>query len=806
MKTKRLEISIAICAAAVSVAFVGCNKRLTIDDFNQNRLLPEDFFDFSTSENITVDLDYGNVGGKALIEFYDFDPVTADEVKGESVKTEEEPFLKYFTNASGKVKATIPFPNSAMNGVYLYSDRISLPKSVLVYPENGQLVYKAPVKRGLGTKAGATKAVSNPTADNLGNNFYRIVRWSDAYGKAVDYNEIISDGDLSSTDIATIQKAVWNGNTSKPSSLDNREYAVKSTSQINTTVARAFKDGDVVKTVDHAEVYFTFVQESGWNQNVVGYYFYPSDQVPSSPSEVKKYIILPNCSIAGNAPYGAIGNNNKNYGSDNAPCQSNTKIQLLYEDSNGHFTPDFPPAVTIGYFIIGDGFTVGSATKSGLNSEVFRSEEKGYYDLDVTLKGETTVKVGETITITPTVKGNTSTVSYSWSSSNAKVAKVSGTNTVSGQVGTVTGVSEGTVTITLKATQGNPWNMITYKSGTATIKINVVKGSGSGSDDDDDPSGDDPSGAGTIDFTKPIYYSNVEWNTRARCMMRNTEHYKIYGFEDNSNDGDYSFEDVLFTISSTPEGAVLNDEDPVEPPEDDETTTVSNFATYLYEDLWPNQGDYDMNDIAVEHSSRRTIDTDNYVRKAVDVFTVCNDYYSAGLRSAFAVVIPPSQRGTMTLPEGGYDETSTNSVIIFKNQFESIGKSFTLIREFDEGAMHIDDLKTDIDPYIIPCDSTSVETSYLDSLRAEVHMPKKEGTSKINPMLYGSGVEAYFVFMDGKHPFAISIPTSVTKGEFILPQEMYSIDKEYSQFPLWVSSNGEEYKDWYKYYDGVKTQ
>ena len=66
-------------------------------------------------------------------------------------------------------------------------------------------------------------------------------------------------------------------------------------------------------------------------------------------------------------------------------------------------------------------------------------------------------------------------------------------------------------------------------------------------------------------------------------------------------DSDYDFNDVLFAVSSSPipdairPGVVI---DPV----DVTVASESIYGTLAYEDLWPSQGDYDMNDFVVNYT------------------------------------------------------------------------------------------------------------------------------------------------------------------------------------------------------------
>ena len=804
----RLKAGLLAVLTAVALGSVSCMNRLTSEQFEQNKTRPEQYFEFNTITPVQASLDYGVFCSRALVRIYAKDPILQRD--GESVLDESlMPIHQQFTDSQGRIESTVGLPGHSSAGVWIYSDAMCMPRCEYCEVDEGY-IYNFREGDIVDTKAGASvRAVSeNPYAYKLTGNdgFNTIVSWSDAHGKITDYNGIVSTGDLTSAQLSAIKSAVWNGKSSKPSGLDNSQYVLSSTDLINTTVRSAYRDDDgKAVTVESAEIFLTFVQESGWNRNVVGYYFYPSDEVPSSPDKVKKYIILPNASISGNAPYGEKGFNNTNYGTANAPLTSNTKIQLLYEDEDGNMTPYFPPKTTIGYFIIANGWTNDGTTKV----ESAATTKAGIRTCGADTKATTeniTLKVGETENVSVSILYALSSIT--WESSNSKVATVTGYSSTA----SIRAVAEGKATIT--ATRKK-------KSGSETIGTWNVTVTGGGTDT---PSSG-TSLSGSIDFSQTILYSNLEWNSGSSSFTAfNASDYVLYGIEDG---GDKSYEDILFTISATPKKSVIDPFNPNTVDDDiteDEKLTVgqTSFATYCFEDLWPSLGDYDMNDVIVEHRCDVLFDNDNDLSEVRDVFTVCNEYASSGenVRDAFAIRIPLAQRGVMEIPSGAVIEDATGSIVLFENAQDNINKSFTITRTFDKGAITLDQLTggLDLDPYIICVYPNDIEEgrTWSSDDRREVHFPKKDPTSKIDSTLMNNNYEAYFVARDNKHPFAISIPLPVarTRDEiaqakqdgsmFIVASEMFSIDGQYAtsghSYAEWVESWGLEATDWYTKY------
>lgn len=804
MKHLRSFVALTMAAAVLS----SCFNRLTYEEFEEKKAKEEDYFSFITSSDVRLCLDYGEIGARALVQLYDQDPLILQDDKS-VLNKDLIPVHQQFTDSAGRIDAEITLPGHISEGVWVYSGFMGLPMCEYCQIENGVISNYSPNGEE-DTKAAGTKALASTFVRyQLNGNIFTLVKWSNKYGKPNDENGLFSDGSLTSSDLTAIKAAVWNGQSSKPDKIDNIKYTTKGTYWTNTNVREYYRDASgVVHTITSAQLYFTFVQESGWNENVVGYYFYPTDKVPSSPDGLKKYIILPNASIAGNAPYGAKGYDKNDWGQANAPISINKKIQLLYEDENGNMTPNFPPNTTVGYFVIPNAWkTTGNTPFSKFSPTSFGTKA-------------TEVDEPVTVNVGGTYRAELSKTydNLEWTSSQPGIATVSGERQNGVDFGTITGITEGKSIV--KAIRHYKVLFIAKTETVGRWEVTVQK-TGSG-----------PGGVtiqGSINFSQPIFYSNGEWNQRNRVMTRNTGKYMIYGFEDNDDDSksekNYTFEDIVFTISSDPQQAVIDPNNPDTIPESEITEQKlkigqRDFLTYCYEDLWPYMGDYDMNDVVVEHRAGMYFDNDNSLLEVRDTFTVSNEIASSGegVKDAFAIRIPTSQRSAnMSLPEGAIIESDTESIILFKNAQDNLKKSFIIRRAFDKGTISMSSLVRglDLDPYIIPVfpDETIQCT---DNNRREVHFPKKPGTSKVNPQYYINDTEAFYVARDNKHPFAIAIPLPVARTReeiakakidgsmFILPSEMYSIDGQYAKsghsFEEWVSSNGSGKTDWYKNY------
>ena len=263
----------------------------------------------------------------------------------------------------------------------------------------------------------------------------------------------------------------------------------------------------------------------------------------------------------------------------------------------------------------------------------------------------------------------------------------------------------------------------------------------------------------------------------------------IVGVEDGNNN---SYCDLLFYVDASDSESIDDTdrptipEDPEKPEKPDVVETKT--GTLAFEDIWPDGGDYDMNDVIVEYNRAVSFDKKNQVTKIVDTFTPVHD--GAVFANAFAYQIDKGQFGRITssaTTEGIRTESATSSIIVCPNVKQAIKKVYTITREFTGSSFNKKDLKS-YNPYII------VKYAEGEKGRTEVHLPKHEGTSLADLSLAGTGKDAYYIDKDGAYPFAIDIPVL----NFIPVTEKKSIDTEYPYFKAWADSQGKEYADWYK--------
>lgn len=280
----------------------------------------------------------------------------------------------------------------------------------------------------------------------------------------------------------------------------------------------------------------------------------------------------------------------------------------------------------------------------------------------------------------------------------------------------------------------------------------------------------------------------------------------IFTFEDmpvggkyqtnNGKYGDYDYNDVIIMVTADPIQAITDPDDPIinNPPYEIEVYSEYQQGTVLFEDLYPEQGDYDMNDFVVSYSMR--------VRMSVLYNPATGSeippYYLEALECKFIPRWDGAEYGQKFMFRFGKDANTT----IF-DQIITIPETFVYELPADKYMGNLDDVepiekeislgKREIqqpidfnwnlfDPYIKVSD-----TNY------EVHLTKKYPTEGANADVTDRFLKLFI--NEGNYPFAMCIPTL----EYGITEERVRIDKYYPSYIKWVESNGKEATDWYNY-------
>ena len=266
------------------------------------------------------------------------------------------------------------------------------------------------------------------------------------------------------------------------------------------------------------------------------------------------------------------------------------------------------------------------------------------------------------------------------------------------------------------------------------------------------------------------------------------------------------FNDFTFVVTTDPQQAIDHEDVPPLPipPYYLQNTEDPKTGTLLFEDNYPEAGDYDMNDFVVTYALRRVTyihfdpntgtSTPPLYLGAVDyAFTPKHDGAWYGCSFDFMLndvhetpvhVYDLASNQTM----GGLSEETITGTVDLGFTWERYGEGdATDCRptgtQLDAGAKN-HTIGAMFNPFI-----TTNEKGY------EIHLTKQKPSQ--NAKLDGLDEAAlnYVLATDNKHPYAADIPTQ----NYQIVTEQMTIDQFYPDFVKWVESNKTTNKDWYEH-------
>ena len=278
----------------------------------------------------------------------------------------------------------------------------------------------------------------------------------------------------------------------------------------------------------------------------------------------------------------------------------------------------------------------------------------------------------------------------------------------------------------------------------------------------------------------------------------------VITMEDWKSDKDYN--DVAFVISSNPIAAIVV---PGLPNPDDRKGTEKYSGVLGFEDNWPEQGDYDLNDVVMKYQSSVDYNIDNKVLNIIDKFTLA--WTGANYKNSFAYEVPfdLSKASKVTVNGSEASSYSGNVITLFKDAKAELGvsnvnaedminqniqeKTYTVSIQFNNPTLDKSVVVAPYNPFIKVFNSAT-----------EVHLTDHKPTTGANNR-FPSGADisrgdvdgTYFICKDG-FPFAIHVDARLDASilNLDLKKENQRIDKTYPKFAEWAKTRDPQIKWW----------
>ncbi len=242
------------------------------------------------------------------------------------------------------------------------------------------------------------------------------------------------------------------------------------------------------------------------------------------------------------------------------------------------------------------------------------------------------------------------------------------------------------------------------------------------------------------------------------------------------------------------------------------TPAEGQYGTFMWEDLWPEKGDYDMNDLVMDYNVNEVTNASHEIVDVINNFNL----RAAGagfLTNGFAIQYPNYWEVNGTIDDEldmAYVDTDNRTVIFFENHkavFNVSGSSewintwpeYTYVTPVS-WTVTIPMKESDKSKVVVPWNLAPFNPFLLQNgVRShEIHLPDYPYTYEMNTALFNTGDDAtdpgmgiYFRTEDYL-PWAILIAEGCN-----YPIEMIQISDAFNYFVQWVQSDGTQKEDWY---------
>ncbi len=345
------------------------------------------------------------------------------------------------------------------------------------------------------------------------------------------------------------------------------------------------------------------------------------------------------------------------------------------------------------------------------------------------------------------------------------------------------------------------------------------------------------------------WFSNTNLNpdnNQQSILVYDAEYEKLlFAFEDLVfSEGDDDFNDAVFYATANPiESIDQSDIQPIDTPDDEDEDGISDTfddfpqdpskafhtndyanSTLVFEDLWPQKGDYDFNDMVVDYNMFFHKNVNGEVTNLITEFEL--RAVGARKQNGFAVEFPFSSDaiaelviidGSDTLSysnvisDANFSpalEDGDNAVIRFiNNTNDLISQNQSGFINTESGASYIEPVKIALNiVFENPQNLNNWQWSipfnpfiFVDRVREhEVHLSDYPPSDLANLALFGLNDDSSNINQNryyktvNNHPWALNIAES-----FEYPYETKKINHAYHKFQAWAESSGQSYPDWY---------
>lgn len=298
--------------------------------------------------------------------------------------------------------------------------------------------------------------------------------------------------------------------------------------------------------------------------------------------------------------------------------------------------------------------------------------------------------------------------------------------------------------------------------------------------------------------------SGAKYNAPRTAVYR-YEGQLMISFEDHVDDQNFS--DVIIAMKANPKMSIGLPGETPEVSDDFITASRELRGIYAFEDLWPSQGDFDLNDVVVRYDHEKLTNAKGELCGESFIFKTFENI--AANQNGLAFRLQPAAAGTTQcfIRKKGSDQFEETSFaydaadqvyLVTDNVKSNMGAEYKLVLTYNSKTSD-STMESTVQPFIY--------RNLENGKRWEVHIAQEAPTSKMDTSYFGKESDAskpaegiYYV-RDGQYPFAFFLAgANETDISPMLDHanESKPIDQLYNGYGSWVTSSGTRSANWYK--------
>lgn len=230
------------------------------------------------------------------------------------------------------------------------------------------------------------------------------------------------------------------------------------------------------------------------------------------------------------------------------------------------------------------------------------------------------------------------------------------------------------------------------------------------------------------------------------------------------------------------------------------TPSIYGVGTHAFEDNWPNQGDYDFNDLVVNYHYVIVSNANDQIVEVRASYII--KHIGASYHNGFGVQLP-FDASLIANVTGNH---LTTGLITVDNKGLETGQALPVIIVTDDANADAYQTLNVVIELVSPTAPSIISAPpfnpfiFIDGDRGrEVHLPNYIPTSLVNTAYFGTGDDNSIPVAGRYYKTLTNLPWVININHgFAIPLEKKSINQGYLKFAAWAESGGTQYQDWYK--------